>query len=160
MNRPFLRIGATQNNIDPAISDTAFQYCQEPDFPLPRRFRVETGGNEKIDIATPPGVVRTRPEERNRSVRSENLRRCTGNHLPLPFGQPHSPILFRNTDEIKGHGYDLEPTCVVNTLDPVVPVGANGRKLLGAIETLRAHALSQRVEIGEELVRRLLTIDL
>jgi chromosomal replication initiator protein len=39
-------------------------------------------------------------------------------------------------------------------------VGANGHKLIGAIETLRAHALSQRVEIGEELVRRLLTIDI
>lgn len=120
MNRPFLRIGTTENNIDPAISDTPFQYRQEPDFPLPRRFRVETGGNKKIDIASPRRVVRTRPEERDRGVCSENLPRCTCDHLLLTLGQPHEPILFRNTAEMKEYRDDPASTCVINALDLIV----------------------------------------
>jgi hypothetical protein len=102
MNRPFLRVGTTENDIDPAISNTPFQYRKELDFPLSRRFCVEIGRNKKIDIATPPGVIGSRPEERNRGVRSENLPRCMCDHLLLTLGQSHESILFRNTAEIKG----------------------------------------------------------
>jgi hypothetical protein len=110
MNRPFLGAGTTENNIDPAVSDTPFQHCQESNFLLSRRFCVKIGGNEKIDITASHRVIRTRPEERDRGVRSENLRRCTRDHLLLTFGQPHSPILFRNTAKIKRYGYKPEFT--------------------------------------------------